>query len=194
MFEAQSNASFVNNTASMGGALYSASNSSIKFENNSLVQFIHNTAEGQIRNNKGCTGSCGGAIFQENHSIILFSAKSVALLTNNDALQSGGAIHSYNYSEVIIEGSISFINNTARLGGALYFNFACAFKVKDNASVEFDGNVATSGGAIFGLDIYGRAIYSSPICFDQNSNVIFTKNKASYLGGAITSENLKFFR
>ena len=193
IFKAQSNTSFVNNTASMGGALYSASNSSIKFENNSFVQFIHNTAEGQIRNNKGCTWSCGGAIFQGYHSIILFSAKSLALLTNNDALQSGGAIHSYNYSEVIIEGSISFISNTAQYGGALYFNFACAFKVKDNASVEFDGNVATSGGAIYGLDVFYRAIlYSSSISFDQNSNVIFTKNKASRLGGAIASDIIKF--
>ena len=179
IFEAKSNASFVNNTASMDGVLYSGLNSNIKFKNNSFVQFVHNTAEGQIPNNKGCTGSCGGAIFQESHSTILFSAKSLALFTNNDATQSGGAVHSYNYSEVIIEGKTLFINNTSQFGGALYFNSTCVFKFKGNVSVEFDGNVAISGGGAI-------VCYSNcSITFQQLAIVRLTGNSAEK-GGAIS--------
>ena len=146
----------------MGGALYSALNSSIKFENNSLVQFAHNTAKGESLNHE----PCGGAIFQEFHSIIVLSAKSLALFTNNNATQSGGAIHSSAYSEVSIEGNASFKNNTAKFGGALCFDPVCAFKFKGNTLVEFDGNIAAAdGGAIYdgliyGIDTYGSAKYT----------------------------------
>jgi len=77
LIKAQSNASFVNNTASNGGAVYSAVKSSIKFENKSLVQFMHNIAVNSTYS--------GGAIFQEDHSVILFSTNSLVMLSNNNA-------------------------------------------------------------------------------------------------------------
>ena len=201
IFETQSNASFVNNTALIGGAIYSAFNSSIKFENNSLVQFILNTAEGGINYITGCIESCGGAIFQENHSIILIAAKSLALFTNNVASQSGGAIYSCNYAKVIFEGNASFINNTATFGGALCFDSSCLFTFNGNTSfinstdeaIPYYSEIIFEGNASFinNTASFGGALYFDSACifkFQGNSLVEFENNVAVY-GGAIHGLN-----
>jgi len=58
------------------------------------VSFINNAAQS------------GGVMHQQHYSIILFSANSLVLFVNNSARESGGVIHLYSKSKVIIEGMV----------------------------------------------------------------------------------------
>ena len=111
---------------------------------------------------------------------------------NNYAIESGGVLKFDSTNQSIIVEDSYFENNTAKQGGAIFFNSESSIK-----NCTFISNTATSGGAIysnskFNIDdcifklnhaIDGGVIYNSNILFVQNS--YFTDNYANNNGGAI---------
>ena len=150
------NLTFINNSAEQGGAIYwdkAVTIQGINFINNSAVQ--------------------GGAIFVPNAQTIQNNN-----FTGNRATAQGGAIY-VNSSGVTVQNN-NFTNNTASMGGAIFA------PISDNTMIikycDFDGNNATTGGAIYigykGAD--GKTI----------TDCTFTRNTAVLDGGAIYLANI----
>ena len=203
---------FTNNTAHYGGAITShgsvtiADNAQVVFQGNNAeelggaissgqhvaiagsVQFINNSAkQGGAINSDGSVTIADNAqvVFQGNHA--------------NPFL--GGAISSVQH--VTIAGSVQFINNSAKQGGAI--NSDGSVTIADNAQVVFQGNHAkiNGGGAIssgqhvtiagsvqfINNSAYQGGAISSVISviIADNSQVGFQGNHAKPLGGAIGS-------
>jgi uncharacterized repeat protein (TIGR02543 family) len=160
---------FQNNQAQMGGAIYcyNASNCTINggiFENNI------STKSTQINH-------CGGAISVGYNSPQLTIGGN-AIFRNNISLNSGGAVcisarNNYNGSKngsLIISGSVQFINNTAKEGGAIYIDDSADSAQIDGAT--FTGNVATANGGAIGIH---RAALAS---LTVGENTVFSDNSA----------------
>ncbi len=78
--------------------------------------------------------------------------------------------------DVIINGS-QFINNSGLLGGAIDASDSRLFFIGDNL---FHNNSGSNGGALH--------LLNSTIWLEEDSNITFKDNRASEIGGAISSE------
>ena len=201
---------FINNSASQGGAIDSGGN--VTIADNAQVVFHGNyakTSGGAITSSQHVTtaGSVqfinnsanqGGAIASDVDVTIADNAQVV--FQGNFANTFGGAIDSVQH--VTIAGSVQFINNSAKQGGAIASDVDVT--IADNAQVVFQGNFAKAfGGATFSLQhvtiagsvqfINNSANQGGAIDSDvdaiiaKNAKVVFLSNYANTFGGAITS-------
>ena len=161
------NIHFKGNHAENGGGIF-LDRTELIFADDSNVTFSSNTA------------NQGSAIYVTNTANITFQGRCTVM--HNNAINVGALCstdHStITFSEVSI---VSFLNNEARIGGAIYLQGGSTFTCKDNCKAHFEGNTASSGGAIFSSN--------SNIIFTGHSNISFNNNKASFTGGATHSSN-----
>ena len=224
--------SFINNTASNGGGaifIHAAENLSISGN----VSFLSNTAI-SVESESGFGGAVdvfigsvsfsGEVVFMNNSAssggaITLRNAKcslsDSILFEGNTAIEAGGAISlqhpdvrliSFKQSELSMTGTITFLTNLAKQGGAIAFEEDTKLMLKKNLETNFIRNYA---------DIYGGAIFvgsdttSRNLCFEPRSpssrddecffeldssfhiNLNFSYNLAGEAGAAIFGGNLE---
>ena len=194
-----SNITFNNNKASQsGGAIYSYNMCKITFKDNSRSSFIKNTARdngGAILSNElsditiegnstimfdGNTADNGGTFYFTN-STITFKDTSKISFNNNSALY-GGAVFANDHSNITVKGNsvLLFSNNEAsQSGGAAYFSSHCNIIMEEDAMVTFDSNKALQGGSLCFND-------KSNFLFKENFTAFFYNNVAIVGGGAAT--------
>ena len=141
---------FVNNSArniggGVGGAIYSSRNARLIF--NGINNFTSNSAD-----------HSGGAIYASSISVLRFDGASNFV---NNSAGNGGAISAETNGTLIFNGTIIFTNNCgqnyARLneitnGGGVYMGLNSSFFILPNATVHWENNHATFGGAIYVFD------------------------------------------
>ena len=167
--EGNSNVTFNNNVASLGGVTYIRDSSTITFEGNSKVAFTNNYANGQ-----------GGVIYIVGYSAIAFKGNCAISFNRNKADDNGGSLYVNNNSTVEFQENSTtlFIENTADSGGVI-FSKSSSIIVAGNSFVKFIDNMASrDGGAIY-------LSYQSNFTQLKNSNVAFYHNSASDYGGAV---------
>ena len=130
---------FRHNKAKMGAGIKVSQNSSISFDNNSLIntQICENTA----------TQIGGGILLTES---ILYFMKNTTIC-HNIASECGGGIHATK-SDVMFQSSVVFDNNNASSGGGICLATSRLSYVKTNEQIEiikFFKNHAINGGALF---------------------------------------------
>ena len=127
---------FRSNTAKTGAGIKVSQNSSISFDNNSLIntQICENTAT-QI----------GGGI-QLTESILYFNMNTT--ICHNIASECGGGIHTTN-SDIIFQGSVIFYSNLASSGGGICLATSHLKTRKQFEVVKFFENHANIGGALY---------------------------------------------
>ena len=197
IIEGNSIVTFDSNTADNGGTFY-FSNSTIAFNEASMISFFNNKAiqnggvgyfslnskvlvEGittvRFENNSALYG---GAILANDHSNITITGYSNISFVSNKATQNGGAGYLYAHCNFIVKenAQLSFTHNKALFGGAVCINDKVKLEIKEHSTVLFYINSATAdGGAI-------KALNNSSITLENFININFTKNTAQY-GGAI---------
>ena len=191
--------SFTGNTAENGAGIFATNHSTITFSSHSITTFDDNTAV-----------NSGAAIYLTYYNRVLFEGKSqVSFKRNNATTGDGGAIYSYDNSEVIFKenSDIKFNYNVAKHGGALYSQNS-DITIDQTCSVMFGDNTADYGGALYlthhsngvftgsssikfqnnAASKYGGAVYIHNTCaaiFTKNTTVTFYNNSAKSNGGAI---------
>ena len=135
---------FINNSATAGAAIYTSHNT--KSSLSGINNFINNSVQG-----------FGGAICAENNTEISFNGTS-NFIDNFSIGGSGGAIYTSDNVVFSVNGTNNFVNNSAMWGGAI-----CALLntiLTLNGTNNFINNSADNGGAI---------------CADSNSTLIFNR-------------------
>ena len=174
------NTTFMNNIASLGGAIY-AYNSSLAFRG--LTNFLNNSASTQ-----------GGAIHLSNTTVAFVGNTS---FSNNVAVF-GGSVFTY-YSSSVFTGSTSFIQNFAQYTGGALFALASeitessgSLMLEDNRALYIGGAMVLSESTIDllseGQFFRNSAQYGGSTLLLQSDmrlsgNHTFTANKGSYGGG-----------
>ena len=200
---------FINNTADVGGSIYSVDSVTITDSAKAIFQSNHATLGGSIASSRLVTiaGSVqfinnsafqGGAI--DSDGSVIIAENGHAVFEGNLAMKRGGAIFSRKHT---IAGSVQFINNSAPLGGALVS--PGNITTTNNAQVVFQSNFAKRLGGAIGCrqyvtiagsvhfinntaDDHGGAISCDiTVTIDNNAQVVFQGNHAKHLGGAIGS-------
>ena len=172
------NSLFQSNSANDSAGIYISDHSTVIFDNNSDVTFVHNFA------NRGI------AVFLRNRSSITFDENST--VTFHDNTGTNGTVYADTSSNVTFKGNcrVTFSNNSATYWGAAIYsrNHSCIL-FTGNSNVTFINNVVTnteiyelSGGIIWSGD-------NSCISFKENSQTLFIKNDARFYGGAVISCN-----
>ena len=170
--------SFQNNVAEDGAGIYISDHSTVMFGKNSNVTFYQNFAD--IK---------GGAVFLSNYSICVFDHNSIVTFNYNKATK-GGAINSEANSNVTFEETckVIFSNNLATQQGAAIYSL-------DNSHIIFTRTPANSSEVLNNRTLQNMvSCINYPIsnfhdtCFEENFNLVFCNNTASY-GGAILCEN-----
>ena len=148
---------FKNNTAKNGSGIYISDHSTIIFYENSNVTFIQNSA---IR---------GGAIFLRNNSSILFDHNAIVLFNENNA--ENGTIFCEAFSRVTFIASckVTFNNNTADFGAAIYSSYKSHITFMGSSVVTFCNNQNLLNDTIWSFN-YSQA------CFKGNSFAVFYNN------------------
>lgn len=188
------NTTFTDSTASAyGGAIYTLAPLTLDV----------NTADEPFTNIEATLG--GGAIYSASKTDLTINSIHDLIFRDYNVENYGGAIFS-NANLIFNMGTnkVSFINNTAKYGGALYLdgNEITSSPVTSLSNMVFTDNTATDdGGAIYSLnDIilrlnniqftnnkastgYGGAIYTTNQLTSDNTN--YTNNQAGSTGGAI---------
>ena len=207
---------FIKNSANFGGAVMTQ-NGSVTVTRTASVVFDSNHANGgggaiddhshsinlagtvKFINN---SARFGGAIATLNGSITATKTADV-VFESNYAISEGGAIADYNQHNIILQGTVKFIANSAKFGGAIGTHNGSVMVTK-TAQVVFQDNYADgTGGAIDGHEQYvtiagtvkfvnntsgvsGGAIGSSGcITIKDSAQVVFQGNYGGYSGGAI---------
>ena len=172
-FTANSTSIFTSNRADSGGAVYCESNTNIVFRANSMVKFINNTADQN-----------GGALYYYDVTNVIFEESSSVIFNNNIADRNGGAICFSKLSGItFVNGSksnVTFQNNKAANGGAICFEGKSSSTFGGSSTVLFTDNEATQGGAIFCEN-------NSTLIFQRNSTTNFINNAGHEQAGAIFS-------
>ena len=165
----ENKSTFTNNTATLGGAIFSDYGPSLVFVHVSNSNFTNNTANngGAIWN--GYTLIVNGSTFTGN----------VANETDNNAM-GGGAI--LNEGNLTITGS-TFKNNKGFSGGAISNYVGTSKAPVKVSSSTFTGNTATAGGAIYN---YGTLVAANDIFTGNTAHT--TDSSLAYEGGAILNE------
>ena len=185
IFAGNSMITFNRNTASTdGGAVY-IKNATVTFASNSKVFFHHNIAQR------------GGAIYlfhscSNSKQSIQFTGSSVITFSHNKANDKGGAVcvdgtdstntKSCNLLNLKKNSEVTFTNNTAINGGAVYVGYNSNMLSEENSKLSFNANQAHIGGAIYS--------YSSDMTFQGRSIAMFNNNFALQDGGVVFSYRL----
>ena len=161
---------FVNNVVkskynyygSGGGAMYLIKSDIIV--NNSVIQFLNNSAKGVAD---------GGAIYQTQSNVYI-SEHGAIRFVNNSASSLGGAIYHRNGDVISVDkhSKILFYNNSASQGGALYIQLSGIIQVSNDSRVKFSHNTAKKfGGAVYAYDqacLFSFESSSSEVLFREN--------------------------
>ena len=203
VFEKKSHTMFGNNKAEFGGAVYLENNATVVYKGNSLIEFIGNYAKqnggalfsvkskGKFQENSTVNfmdntgeGNGGAACFSSN-SNITFEEYSTNIITfyNNNAIQ-GGAIYTESSTNIQIgsQSNILFTNNNAILGGAIFCYNKTIITTKGNSFIKFAKNTALNQGGALVIK------QNSIMTLKGNSNVTFHSNKAIHNGGSVLLE------
>ena len=158
-FEGSSTSSFVNNSASSGGAISCWLCDGVNFKKNSATIYSNNIA---IRKS--------GAIYSES-SNASFIGNSSTVFTENSAL-SGGAIHGCCEVTMTFEvfSVTVFKSNVASFGGAIYMHKYISLVLSHNSTVKFANNKAT----------VGATVYSDSIKVLRHSSVVINGQSAKW--------------
>ena len=210
------NVSFINNTAEVGGAIFTTT-SNITFGINCHAAHVRLLFQNNF------AFEYGGALFVLKGSVKFhsccnnsFRSKLNIIFENNSVNNIGGAISLGDSSSMHICGVVSFVKNTASYGGALTLAFSSSMHLCGVVSL-LKNNAINRGGAILLTESssmhlcgvvslvnntadFGGAIHtmSSNISFGMNCNatnfvgatqVTFILNIAKKEGGAIGSHN-----
>ena len=182
-----SNSYFENNTARVGGAIFSQKGSIISIRNST---FVNNSAAGckdegcqggALFIDSGCSATVHSSSFINNtagyggaialsQGILYDSADNV--FSGNRAAGPGGAISVYSRSRITMYNS-HYSNNSGRYGGAVYMHKDSSIIVSHSM---FDKNRAQVGGGVM------YASSSSSITIDSS---FFHKNEAGSVGGVM---------
>ena len=172
------NSLFQYNRANDSAGIYISDHSTVIFDNDADVKFVHNFAKYR-----------GAAVFLKNHSSITFDQNSIVTFHDNTA--TNGTIYADTGSNVTFKGNchVTFSNNSVtRLGAAIYSVSYSYIVFAGNSDVTFLNNVVTNteiselGGIICSGD-------NSHIIFKESSVTLFSKNDAKFHGGVIMSYN-----
>ncbi|XP_065903979.1 probable outer membrane protein pmp6 [Dysidea avara] len=140
------------------------------------------------------TANSGGGIFSTN-SIIEFDNCSVQFCDNSATV--GGAIYFQNSDVTFgLNSSVQFENNYASTsGGGIFSQSRSLITFANNSVVTFSSNRAGQG--TYYSNRRGGAIYATvyaDISFTDNSQVTFNSNSAGYRGGAISMNSYSNIR
>ena len=158
------NCNFANNTALKGGAVYA---SEVVIRNSNFNNNLGTNATGTVY---------GGAVYVENDGVIEdsnFTNNYVMVYSYWGRLFNGGAIF-FNGTGTV--ANCNFINNSARNGGAVYFENKSKMDTGIINNCIFINNTCES---------YGGAVYFANTGTVESS--IFEGNNANYIAGAICS-------
>ena len=168
------NSLFQSNRANDSAGIYISDHSTVIFDNDSDVKFVHNLA------------NRGAAVFLRNHSGITFDQNSIVTFHDNTA--TNGTVYADTSSNVTFKGNchVNFSNNSAtRLGAAIY-SFSHSYIVfTENSYLIFINNNATNTESRSSAIIFSAN--NSYITFKENSTALFIENKAKTSSGAIIS-------
>ena len=161
---------FINNSPEIygsGGAIFTFNNTVLSF--NGTSNFINNSAE---------VGGGGGAIYAFNNIVLSFNGTSNFI---NNFAENGGAISASTNSALIFNGAIYIINNghyrggvdmqdgNYSAGGGVFMGLNSTFFILPNATVYWENNHATLGGAIYVIDAsplsYCTSVVPKEECF-----------------------------
>ena len=162
----EGNNTFVNNSA-IAGAVALLTNVTVTFIGKSM--FAGNTAEhygGALCIVSGQSLFLGNFVFSENH-----------------ASRRGGAIAAINSSLTFSSDGI-FLNNSAMDGGALSLEFDSRFEFLLTVDIQFTGNIAQHGGAIYVTDdVHTTECEKDPLLesFPQCFFMVLNRNGANSL-------------
>jgi len=156
-----------NNASRAGGAIYAQDSQNVKINESSFI------------NNK-VTGSefGGGALYTTGNFAVTIIKSNFTL---NTVFNRGGAIYSSNCTYDISESK--FDNNTALMGGAIFFSGRPTGSLINIAMSNFTNNSATD------TQYGGGALVTSGNCDVTIINSNFVSNNAFSNGGAIYSSN-----
>ena len=185
----------INSFVQFVGVVLFSSNSGILYSMFSEVFLEGNTTF--VENNVPDT-YLGGGIIALSSSLVL---RGEFLFRDNQILSvDGGAIYVCN-SSLILEGKGTFLNNSARHGGALYFIFNPIVTIAPGAVINFESNSAERGGAIYVVDdvsyIYCTTdvtlsfLSLPPMCFidfgsyADNATLLKFQNNTATDGGSV---------
>ena len=158
---------FVNNTACLsGGAITSKDNSVLTVGESS--EHYHFFGENMC---VSPNGSAGGAIFSLYGHLRIAGNGS---FRGNLAIFYGGAVSLFQ-SDFVASGTLSFVLNSAKYGGAILLNYADT--TIRGATIEFLYNSAEGTG--------GGITCSSSVLLTENSTFYFLENMAEHFGGGI---------
>ena len=173
----ESSVVFTNNSVwpnSWGGGAVYILGGALNINTNASVSFIKNSAHVF----KGGAMCCiNGAFNISPDANINFSYNSA---------RSGGAIYMHKMTLFVGTTALLFYNNTAILGGALFFNYATLY-IEDNCTANFSMNSAQLQGG----GVYIRETTNHSIIVDNFATVLFLNNSA-YQGGALYLVPLSF--
>ena len=114
------------------------------------------------------------------------SGKSVKIISSNFTNNSGPTLYLSNCN-IRLKGYLSFSNNTAQSGSAIYFTHNSQASIGGNSLLEFTDNIALLyGGAIY-VDLPMNCLHQG-ITFTYlpyNSLVLFTNNSAGIAGNSL---------
>ena len=191
---------FINNSPEIygsGGAIFTFNNTVLSF--NGTSNFINNSAE---------VGGGGGAIYAFNNIVLSFNGTSNFI---NNFAENGGAISASTNSALIFNGAIYIINNghyrggvdmqdgNYSAGGGVFMGLNSTFFILPNATVYWENNHATLGGAIYVIDAsplsYCTSVVPKEECFFQlpgqnlsngiDVQLIFKNNSADVAGSVL---------
>ena len=203
LFEEKSHAVFTDNKAEFGGAIYLEGNKAIVFKGNSFINFNYNIAEQDggalfcVTSNVAFQEDCnlifvnntskrdGGAVYFGKDSDITINEHSTCTITfhNNNATQ-GGAVYSVSNTNITLGGksTIVFTKNDATFGGAVYYYNYATILTKGNCLIAFTDNSALENGGALVMK------HHSNLKIKNSSTIIFNNNKAVHNGGSLFLE------
>ena len=161
-------ATFHNNTAQYGGAIY-VDNSNVSFGDCSSVIMISNNAE-----------QYGGVLYSK-YSIIEFEGNSAVTYKHNSA-RFGAAVYVYLFSDIKFEGSSKMIftdNINYYYGGAVFIDDHCTGIFKGNSALTFANNTCKGDAGALYID------RSTTVTVEENATLIFNNNQANLYSGAV---------
>ena len=198
MFAKNSNISFIdhgfiafynNEATKYGGAGYFNMQSNMVLGRNAKVSFINNKAQ------------YGGALCINDNANVTFKENCTTSFENNMATADGGAINVIAHSSITVidYAKVTFADNNAQYGGAMYFDTTFSTLVFNNheGSIGFINNIATIAGKSVYLDLSrscNKSCLSNRIIGIKNASKQFIAtppNKLEFYNPAICIDNEK---
>ena len=132
-------------------------------------------------------GSDSSAVYIEDRiGGSLLSKPNIAIVSSNFSSNHGPALHFSNCNVELI-GNLSFSNNTAQSGSAIYLAHDSQVLIGINSTIEFTNNIALLFGGAFYVDLPFNCAYQGATFthLPNNSLVIFTNNTAGISGNSL---------